>query len=140
MNNCVFCRILAGDVDSSRVLEDELIVAFLDIGPINQGHTLVVPRRHVEAFTDLTPAEVRALAFSGQRVAAALQKVLPGCEGVTLSLAEGEVAGQEVPHAHLHVIPRYAGDGFGWRRHGQRTDRAALDAVASKIEGALGVG
>jgi diadenosine tetraphosphate (Ap4A) HIT family hydrolase len=141
MNNCVFCRILAGEMDSSRVLEGGLIVAFLDIGPINQGHTLVVPRRHVEAFTDLTPAEVRELGLSGQRVAAALKKVLPGCEGVTLSLADGKVAGQEVPHAHLHVIPRYAGDGFGWRRHGRPEDRAALDAMASKIEGALtGVG
>lgn len=141
MNDCVFCRILAGEVDSSRVLEDELVVAFLDTGPINQGHTLVVPRRHVRAFTDLTPDEVRELVFSAQRVAAALKKVLPGCEGVTLSLADGEVAGQEVPHAHLHVIPRYAGDGFGWRRHGQPGDRAALDAIASRIEGALsGVG
>jgi histidine triad (HIT) family protein len=112
-------------------------VAFLDIAPINPGHTLVVPRRHARAFTDLTPVELAHLTSVGQQVALALKAVFPAYEGLTFSVAEGEAAGQEVPHTHLHVIPRHRGDGFGWRRHGQREDRARLDAIANKIVGII---
>ena len=115
MNPCPFCRILAGELASSLVLEDELVVAILDIRPANPGHTLVMPRRHVESFTDLTPAEVEQLALAGQRVATALKREFDSCEAVTFSLADGAAAGQDVPHTHLHVIPRRTGDGFGWR-------------------------
>ena len=73
MTACPFCRILAGELPSSPVLEDELVLAILDIRPANPGHTLVMPRRHVEFFTDLTPAETQQLALAGQRVASALK-------------------------------------------------------------------
>ncbi len=133
MNTCIFCRILSGELDSSRVLENEGVVAFLDIAPINPGHTLVVPRRHVSAFTNLTSVELEHLAAAGQRVGLALKAAFPECGGITFSVAEGEVAGQEVSHTHLHVIPRHKGDGFGWQRHGRPEDRASLDTVALKI-------
>jgi len=137
MNSCIFCRILTGELESSRAFEDTVVAAFLDIAPINPGHTLVVPRRHVEAFTDLTPVELQHVMSAGQRVAIALKAVFPECEGITFSVAEGEVAGQEVPHTHVHVIPRHKDDGFGWRRYGQPADRAKLDAIASKIVGVV---
>ncbi len=133
MNTCIFCRILTGELDASRVLENEGVVAFLDVAPINPGHTLVVPRRHVSAFTGLTPVELEHLTISGKHVALALKAAFPECGGLTFSVAEGEVAGQEVPHTHLHVIPRHKGDGFGWRRHGRPEDRASLDTIALKI-------
>src|SRR5678810_695063 len=102
MNPCVFCRILAGQLPSSPVL---------DIHPWNPGHTLVLPRRHVEAFTDLSPMEVEQLALRGQQIATALKQRFDGCEAVTFSLADGVAAGQDVPHTHLHVVPRRTGDG-----------------------------
>ena len=139
MDPCVFCRILAGEVPSSPVLDSDLIVAFLDIRPANPGHTLVLPRRHVESFTDLSPTEVEQLALCGQRIAAALKQGFDGCEAVTFSLADGVAAGQDVPHTHLHVVPRRTGDGLGWRAAGQLQDRERLDAIASQLRTALGV-
>jgi diadenosine tetraphosphate (Ap4A) HIT family hydrolase len=139
MDPCVFCRILAGEVPSSPVLDNDLIVAFLDIRPVNPGHTLVLPRRHVESFTELSPMEVQQLALCGQRIAAALKQGFDGCEAVTFSLADGAAAGQDVPHTHLHVVPRRAGDGLGWRAAGQLRARETLDASASQLRTALGV-
>jgi diadenosine tetraphosphate (Ap4A) HIT family hydrolase len=139
MDPCVFCRILAGELPSSPVLDSDLIVAFLDIRPANPGHTLVVPRRHVESFTELSRLEVEQLALCGQRIAAALKQGLSGCEAVTFSLADGAAAGQDVPHTHLHVVPRRAGDGLGWRAAGQLQTRETLDASASQLRTALRV-
>ena len=139
MDSCVFCRILRGELPSSPVLDGDLVVAFLDIHPWNPGHTLVLPRRHVESFTELSPMEVEQLALGGQRIATALKQEFDGCEAVTLSLADGAAAGQDVPHTHLHVVPRRTGDGLGWRAAGQLQDRETLEAIAARIRTALGV-
>jgi len=139
MDPCVFCRILAGELPSSPVLDGDLVVAFLDIHPWNPGHTLVVPRRHVESFTELSPNEVEQMALCGQRIATALKRGLDECEAVTVSLADGAAAGQDVPHTHLHVVPRRTGDGLGWRAAGQPQSRETLDAIASQLRTALGV-
>ena len=139
MASCIFCKILEGALPSSGVCESELTVAFLDINPINPGHTLVVPRRHVVSFTDLSPEELWSMSVTGRRVAAA-QKVSLKYEGVTLSLADGEAAGQEVPHVHLHVIPRRSGDGFGWKvpsAHSSIEDREGLKKMAARLRAAL---
>jgi histidine triad (HIT) family protein len=137
MKHCPFCRILAGELPSSPVLDDDIVVAILDIRPANPGHTLVMPRRHVEFFTDLSPSEVEHLALSGQRVATALKRGFDSCEAVTFSLADGAAAGQDVPHTHLHVIPRRTGDGFGWRAAGALQKRETLDAIASRLRAAV---
>jgi histidine triad (HIT) family protein len=130
---CIFCSVIERKVPASMVLESADCVAFLDISPINPGHTLVVPRRHVAAFTQLSAEEAGGLAMAVQRIATSLKERLPGCVGVTLSLADGEGAGQDVPHAHFHVIPRYSGDGFGWRRSGQRAGRGELEVMAAQV-------
>ena len=93
MKECKFCRIFRDELPSSRVLEDDLVCALLSLHPINPGHTLVIPRRHVCAFTDLNSQEVVQLSLVAQRVASALKAILPTCEGVSLSLADGVVAG-----------------------------------------------
>jgi histidine triad (HIT) family protein len=139
MTPCPFCRILAGELPSSPVLENDLVVAILDIRPANPGHTLVMTRRHVESFTELSPTEVEQLALCAQRIAAGLKQGLDECEAVTLSLADGAAAGQDVPHTHLHVVPRRTGDGLGWRAAGRLQDRETLDTVASQLRTALGV-
>lgn len=133
MKPCRFCSIIQGVEIASVVLSTKGELAFLDVSPVNPGHALVVPRRHVNAFTELTAKEVRSLALTAQRVATALKERLVGCVGITLSLADGENAGQEVPHVHLHVIPRYRSDDFGWRRFGKKTNRDRLDSIANKV-------
>src|SRR5262245_55842722 len=135
--SCVFCQILANEAPASVVFESALVVAFLDVRPASAGHTLVVPRRHAESFTELTPAEVADLAICGQRVAAALKRGAVPCDGITFTLADGAAAGQDVPHAHLHVIPRQSADGLGWRAGGRRAERGVLDSVARQIKHAL---
>jgi histidine triad (HIT) family protein len=133
MKSCRFCSIVEGAEPASVVLNTEGEVAFLDVSPVNSGHTLVVPRRHVSAFTELTANETSSLAIAVQRVAIALKERLAGCVGITLSLADGGDAGQEVPHVHFHVIPRYKSDDFGWRRFGSRTDRESLNSLVNKL-------
>lgn len=133
MSGCIFCRIVNGELEASRVFEGPAVIAFLDLSPINSGHTLVIPRRHVTSFTDLDPTEANTLMEVAQRIAKCLKATLPECEGITLSLADGEVAGQGVPHTHFHVIPRQANDHFGWRRLGQHAERSHLDSMAARL-------
>ena len=127
---CVFCQIVEGTTDVSQVYRGDLCIAFVCLHQINPGHCLVCPTRHVESFTDLEPAEAESLLTLAQRIAKAQKERIPNCTGVTLSLADGADAGQEVRHTHLHVIPRARDDGFGWRRFGERPGRPELDRIA----------
>jgi histidine triad (HIT) family protein len=107
MEGCIFCEILAGKVPASVVVRDGRCMAFMDIQPINAGHVLVVPEDHAARLADL-PEETGARMFrTAQRIAAALYEGGLDCEGVNLFLADGEAAGQEVFHVHLHVFPRF---------------------------------
>jgi len=128
--SCIFCQIIDGSSESSEVYRDEDCVAFLDVHPINVGHALVCPTRHVNSFTDLKPGEIEAILGVAQQIARTQRNSLSACLGVNLLLSDGEVAGQEVPHAHFHVIPRGKDDGFGWRRFGKKATRKELDSIA----------
>jgi histidine triad (HIT) family protein len=112
----------------------------MDIQPVNAGHVLVVPDEHATHLADL-PEDTGAGMFRvAQRMAAALYQSGLDCEGVDLFLADGEAAGQEVFHVHLHVIPRFAGDGFGLRfgpDYSNRPDRETLEATAKRIRDVL---
>jgi histidine triad (HIT) family protein len=137
---CVFCEIIAGESPASMIYQDQHVVAFMDIHPVNPGHVLVVPRSHVAALADLDEELGGNLFRAGMRVAAAIRRAEIRCEGINLFLADGSAAGQEVFHVHLHVIPRFSGDGFGFRfapSYFQPTSRAALDEAAASIRLAL---
>jgi histidine triad (HIT) family protein len=140
MSACIFCDILAGKLPSSTIYRDDLCCAFLDIQPVNPGHVLVIPTQHAERLADLDE-EVGAHMFRiAQRIAAAIQASTITCEGINLFLADGEAAGQEVFHVHLHVFPRYEGDGFGLRlgpEYGNRPSREELDSISDRIRQAL---
>ncbi len=110
MNECVFCRIVAGDSPASVVYEDDVVMAFLDLRPLNPGHTLVIPKRHAASLAELDEETGRQMWAVAQRTTAALRRSGVRCEGVSLRLSDGEAAGQEIPHVHLHVIPRYRGE------------------------------
>ncbi|MDQ3566483.1 MAG: HIT family protein [Actinomycetota bacterium] len=132
---CIFCKILAGEASSSMVFEDNACVAFLDVAMIRPGHTLVVPKDHAPRLSELDPEVGARLFRTGQKVAAALYGSL-GCDGINLFLADGEAAGQDVFHAHLHVLPRFEGDGLGsaFRADEEKmASREELDEVAEKI-------
>ena len=135
---CVFCDILAGGGEASFVYRDPLCAAFLDIAPINEGHVLVVPNKHAGHLADLDPSTSGHLLSVGHRIASAIRASDIRSDGVFFFLADGEVAGQEVPHVHLHVVPRFERDGFRIPECGEPAVREALDATATKIAVALG--
>ncbi len=138
-DGCVFCAIAADETARSVVYEDDAVLAFLDVAPITPGHVLVVPKEHAAGLADLPAETGRRLFTAAQRIAAAL-RATDGIrvEGVNLFLADGVAAGQDVFHAHLHVVPRFAGDGLEIRRAARPSpSREELDAQASEIAGVL---
>ena len=107
---CVFCRIVKGEIPAHKVYEDEHVVAFLDIYPINPGHTLIVPKEHYERLEDVPPEVLAAMMRAAARLAPAVLRAT-GAEGYNLVVNVGRAAGQEIMHVHLHLIPRRSGDG-----------------------------
>jgi len=136
MIDCVFCGILSGELPGSFVYQDDRRTALMDIQPVNAGHVLVIPNRHAASLDELDDSLASHMLSIARQVAARLRRGDVRCEGVNLLVADGEAAGQEVFHVHLHVIPRFAGDGFGFKfRSGykNRPDRSELDALAARL-------
>ena len=136
MRECIFCRIVAGDAPASYVYEDEQLVAFMDTRPVNQGYTLVVPRAHAERIANLDTSTGGHLFAVAMSLNQAVQRAV-GSDGINLQLADGEAAGQEISHFHLHIIPRFRGDRFRlrvrrWRP--ARPSREELDQLAEVIK------
>ncbi len=136
-DGCVFCGILAGEVESSLVYEDEHVVAFMDITPVTPGHLLVVPRTHWPHLEDLDEDAGAHLFRVAHRLARAVRRSGLRCDGVNLLLADGEAAFQEVFHVHLHVLPRFAGDSFRIDADWRTADRGELEAAAAKVRTGL---
>jgi histidine triad (HIT) family protein len=131
----IFAKILRGEIPAFRVREDEHTLAFMDVMPQSDGHTLVLPKSAAENLFDLDPAMAAAVMLSGQKVARAVHKAF-GADGITLMQFNGPVAGQTVFHFHLHVVPRYAD--VPLRSHGRKmADPALLEEHARRIRAAL---
>ncbi len=134
--SCVFCRIVAGEIPASRILETDEILAFLDIQPIEKGHTLVIPKRHFATLLD-APEEVLAQVMAGvRRVASAMLRT--GAEGINLLQSNHACAGQVVPHLHFHVIPRTSASPPGnWTSgHGAYASPDERNRVAERLRAA----
>ena len=136
--SCVFCRIVAGEIPAEVVLREPEVVAFLDVQPLADGHVLVVPRAHVALLEDLEPASADALLRAVVRLARPVREAL-GAAGTTIGVNNGEATGQTIPHVHVHIVPRWAGDGAGsvhtiFPRHVTRK----LADVGAAIRKALG--
>jgi histidine triad (HIT) family protein len=136
-DDCVFCRIVRGESPASIVHEDADLVAFLDIRPVTTGHLLVIPKRHSAGLADLDDPTGTAMWTLATRMAGVVRRSSVPCEGVNFFLADGETAGQEVWHVHLHVIPRTADDGFGVKARWRWPERPELDATAAALRAAL---
>jgi histidine triad (HIT) family protein len=135
--DCVFCKIIAGELPASVVYGDDLAIAFMDINPVTTGHLLVVPLKHFASLSDMGEETGAHLFRMAMRLQEAIRSSGIRCEGINLFLADGEAAGQEVFHVHLHVFPRYKGDGFRLEADwSQRPPRSELDDLAGRIEAA----
>jgi histidine triad (HIT) family protein len=135
--SCVFCRIVAGESPVSPIYEGDRVLALMTIGPVTPGHAMVIPKAHLPYLADLDEDLGAEVFLVAQRVAQAIRRSGLRCEGINFFLADGEAAFQEVFHFHLHVFPRYAGDGFGlvadWTNHPPREE---LDRTAALIRDA----
>ena len=135
---CLFCSIVAGDAPSHTVLDDPDVAGFLDVRPVFEGHTLLVPRVHRDDLGDVTPEELGTLVAAAQRVAAAQEEAL-GAGGAWVSI--NHRVSQSVPHLHVHVVPRTRGDGlrgFFWPRTTYADDAEAAsyaDRIAQGLTG-----
>lgn len=134
---CIFCKLVAGEIPSSRVYEDALTLAFMDLGQLNPGHVLVATKRHCDDLFDLTHEECAAVMQTSQRIARAAQKAFAPT-GMTLLQANGRDGGQTVNHFHIHVVPRHPNDGVGliWPR--KEPGPEALERYAVQLRAVLG--
>lgn len=136
MSDCVFCSIVAGDSPAYRVYENEHSLAFLDIEPATRGHTLVVPKTHHETTIDMPRVLAGEVFQTVHRVSGALESVYQP-DGFNVVQANGVAAGQEVPHAHVHVIPRYGDDTLTLRWSGESIDETTQAEIAATVRDEL---
>ena len=136
MSDCVFCKIVAGQIPATRVAEDEACLAFMDIGQVNPGHVLVAAKAHAEDLYALDDAQVAAVARSVARIARAIRAAYAP-DGLSVYQANGKAAGQTVFHYHVHLVPRYANDGMAFTWPVQNPPREVLEANAARLRAAL---
>jgi len=110
MDDCIFCKIATGQIPSTKVYEDDDVLAFMDIGPISEGHTLVIPKRHYEKLDQCDPDTLAKISACLGRIAGAVKEAM-SAEAYNVLCNNGRAAGQLVDHVHFHVIPRNSGDG-----------------------------
>ena len=136
MSDCVFCAIAAGDIPAHRIYEDDQVVAIMDAGHVNRGHTLVIAKDHAETMMDLDE-DIAAQAFRiANRVAKAQEKTYAPA-GITILQANRPAGFQTVPHFHLHVLPREADDGFSLTWPAKNPTQETLAEIAGELRGAL---
>lgn len=139
MSDCIFCKIINGEIPSAKVFENEHVYAFLDISQVTKGHTLVVPKVHKENIYELTPDIASKLFEAVPQISNSIKEQFEPV-GMNLLNNNGEKAGQSVFHYHMHIIPRYGkGDGFGavWKDHSGQYSSEQLQEIAASIQKGL---
>ena len=137
MTNCVFCRIVARAIPASVVYEDDETLAFMDLGQVNPGHVLVAVKAHAENLYELSDAQAAAVLRAARRVARAIRGAFAP-EGLSVYQANGKAAGQTVFHYHVHLVPRYEGDGMALTWPVKNPPREKLEEYAAKVKASLG--
>ena len=136
MNDCIFCKIIAGQIPCAKICEDDLVFAFLDISPINFGHTLVIPKEHHQSASTIPEHIAGRMFHIGSRIGIQLKR-MEEFDAYNLHLADGAAAGQVVMHAHLHVIPRGAEDDFRWNWRQLKYPEGKMAELAAEISARL---
>jgi histidine triad (HIT) family protein len=139
MSDCVFCRIVAGQIPATRVYEDELTLAFMDIGSVNPGHVLVTVKAHAENLYALDDAQAAAVQRTAARVARAIRAAFDP-QGLSVYQANGKPAGQTVFHYHMHLVPRHEGDAMALAWPVKNPPRDELEQHAARIRAQLSKG
>jgi histidine triad (HIT) family protein len=134
--DCIFCKIAAGRIPACKVLEDDAAVAFIDIGPLAEGHTLLIPRNHYRTLDEMPPDEAAAMLRHLPSLVRAVQAAT-GAGGLNVLQNNGKLAHQEVPHVHFHLIPRSEGDAFQFNWPAGTYPEGKMDHLAEKIRGQL---
>jgi len=134
--DCIFCKIRDGEIPSVKIYSDERTFAIMDINPLNDGHVLVIPKRHAVTVYDIAEEDLAGAAVVAKRIALAVQKALRP-DGLNILQANGAAAFQSVAHLHLHLIPRWIGDGKGFDWKLVRGEPERIRAVGEKIKSAF---
>lgn len=132
--NCIFCKIAAGEIPSKTLFEDEQFRVILDLGPVTKGHALILPKEHYANLYEL-PEEVAAEAMKLAKKMATVMTQKLGCQGFNLMQNNGEIAGQTIFHFHLHLIPRYEGDGQTFEMKPGSPSQEELEEIKNIITG-----
>ncbi len=136
MNECIFCKVVTGEIPCYKIWEDENVLAFLSISPDVDGHTIVIPKKHSENIFD-TPEENFSEVCKGVKKVSDIIKKNFGASGVNISNNSGKDVGQEVMHTHFHILPRIEDDGRRLRLTGEKKVSEDLEGIAKKIKGEL---
>lgn len=136
VDDCLFCKIIKGDVPSYTVFENDDVKAFLDIAQVNPGHVLMIPKKHIVNLFDYTNEDAKKYLQYIPEIANAIKKAFPNTTGMNITTNNGEVAGQVVMHSHVHFVPRFEGDGLHLmtRNNADDYNEAKYTEVANKIK------
>ncbi len=132
MDDCIFCKIINGEIPSYTIYKDEKTLAFLDIVPNTRGHALVIPRKHARNIIDMDDTDLEAVFRTVKKVVSSM-KFLLDLDGLNLVVNQGEMAGQVIHHFHCHIIPRYIDDGINYSAKGYSSSQEELEELAGKI-------
>lgn len=135
-SDCLFCKIVAGDIPATKVLEDDASVAFMDIGPLADGHVLLIPKTHAVTLDELPSDQAGAMLANLPALVKAVQTATK-CQGVNILQNNGRVAHQVVMHVHFHVIPRNEGDEFGFNWPAGSYPEGRMEELAEAIKSEL---
>jgi histidine triad (HIT) family protein len=135
--DCIFCKIVAGEIPSLKIYENKYVLSFLDIGPLTDGHTLVIPKKHYQFLHEMPAAELAEIGQALPKIAEAVMAAT-GAKGYNVLQNNGRCAGQFVDHVHFHIIPRVEGDGLGYRwnpkKYPEGKDKQVLQKIISNLK------
>ncbi len=133
MEDCIFCKIVKGEIPSVKLYEDGIVLSFLDIMPANKGHALVIPKKHYETFIDIPKNDLGKLSSELQKIAKAVVKAT-NAEGFNIFMNNKKISGQVVPHAHFHIVPRFSNDGLKFNWPSKKYEDGEMDILKEKIK------
>ena len=135
MNECIFCKIVKGEIPSSKIYENDKVLAFLDIGPVNKGHTLVIPKEHYTNIYDIPEDILKEVVTAAKKISKAIKKGV-NADGININQSNDSSAGQVVMHIHFHIIPRFRDDGLKlWPQN--KYNEGEMEIIKNKIKESL---
>lgn len=138
MKNCLFCKIIAGEIPAAKIYEDNDVLAFLDLFPVTKGHALVIPKQHAQDIFAIDVDSLKKVIVAVKILSGKIKSTL-GADGIRISQSNGKQAGQDIFHVHFHIIPRYENDGVAMSEttaaHPQRADVGQLQQLAQRLVG-----